>query len=533
MTRRLTSMRIARLATLGFACAVLLPFAGRAQRSVPITVDSTSSSAVFHLAQSREASDRADAIALYRRYVAMEPRDAWGYIALGDALGRSGDVSGALAQYDAAERVAPNERDVHVGRARLLARAGRTDDAIGAYERWLARTSGDTEAWRELATQQRKAGRDDEAIASLQRVRALDSAPKTANLVSRDIERERRAGQGYVEPRVTGSRDSDGLITTGAGLTVTSPLLGRARLSATTATGSAGDGTVSRSSQHVALGVEYRPLAQLRFQLAVGVARADRSLIATGQTPAPVTPTPTPSRPGRGGTAPIGVSPVGTGTNSISESFPVGNARLQWRKPGNAIAMDVRASRQLLDASPYLVAQGVLRDEASLSLDLRLAGPLRVRGFGKLDDIHNADESNGRQVFGGALVVAPSAFELSLRAQTMRYDTATTLAYFAPRSVQTVELGTYFERETDRGVTVAMDLGGGAQQVADWSSAVAAWSPTFHGWTQIVVPLNDALALGTEIEAYDSLIGGEVRGPATPGSRWRYASANLSLRVKF
>lgn len=526
-------MRAARLATLGFACAVLLPVAARAQREVPLTVDSTTSSTVFHLAQARESTDRAAAIALYRQYVALEPRDPWGYIALGDALARSGDVSGALAQYDAAERIAPNERDVHVGRARVLARADRTDDAIAAYERWLARTPNDAEAWRELAAQQRKAGRYDEQIASLQHARALGNAPKTASAVTRQIERAHRAGQAIIEPRVFGSRDSDGLTTTGVGLSLTSPLLGRARLSATTAAGSAGDGTVSRASQGVALGLEYRPLAQLRFQLAGGMARADRSLIVIGQTTTPTSPTPTPSRPGRGGTLPIGMSPGGTGTTSSSESFPVGNARLRWRKPGNAIAIDARASRQLLDASPYLVAQGVLRDEASLALDLRLVGPLRVRGFGKVDDIHNADESNGRQTWGGALVIAPAAYEISLRAQTMRYDTATALAYFAPRDVQTVELGTYFEHETDRGVTLAMDLGGGAQQVSEWSSAVAAWSPTFHAWTQLVVPLNDALALGTEVEAYDSRIGNDVRSVSATASRWRYASANLSLRVKF
>jgi len=211
----------------------------------------------------------------------------------------------------------------------------------------------------------------------------------------------------------------------------------------------------------------------------------------------------------------------------------VGSARLTWRMPGDAFAVDVRASRQLLDASPYLVAQGVLRDEASLSLDLRLAGPIRARGFAKLGRVHNADESNGRQIFGGALAFVPGAYEISLRAQTMRYDTATALAYFSPRQVQTMELGTYLERESDRGVTIAMDLGGGAQQVQEWTSSTTAWSPTVHAWTQVVVPLNDTFALGTEIEAYDSRVGSEVRSPTAPASQWRYASATLSLRMRY
>jgi hypothetical protein len=47
------------------------------------------------------------------------------------------------------------------------------------------------------------------------------------------------------------------------------------------------------------------------------------------------------------------------------------------------------------------------------------------------------------------------------------------------------------------------------------------------------VPLNDVLALGTEIEAYDSRVGTDARSPTLPASRWRYASLSLSLRVKY
>jgi hypothetical protein len=437
---------------------------------------------------------------------------------------------GARAQSASDSTQGAGARDAYLARARALARANHTDDAIAVYEQWLARTPSDAGAWRELAAQRRRAGRYNEEIAALQRASALDAAPAAKRAADRSIARARNVGRGTIEPRLSGSRDSDGLTTTEAGLTVTSPLLGRARLSATTSAGSAGDGAASRTSQDVTLGVEYRPLAQLRLLLNGGVARADRSYIDTMVITTPTSPSG--SRRGNGGSLPIG-RPTTVGVSNI-ESFPVANARLVWRQPGDAIAVDVRASRQLLDASPYLVAQGVLRDEASLSLDLRLAGPMRLRGFGKVGSVHNADESNGRQIFGGALAYVPGAYELSLRAQTMRYDTATALAYFSPRRVNTAELTTYFERETDRGITLAVDLGAGAQQVAEWSTAGASsWSPALHGWTQVVVPLNEIFALGTEIEAYDSRVGSDARAPTVGASRWRYASAIVSLRVRF
>ena len=476
----------------------------RAERAYAAIVaeDSAQSHAIFRLAQLREGRDLGTSIALYHRYVALQPRDAWGFIALGDALGAAGDLSGALAAYDRAGQLAPAERDVNVGRARLLARAGHTDEAIAAYERWLARTPGDAQAWRDLAVQRRRAGRSAEAIVALDHAAGQDATAATKTAVAKDLLRARNLARGTVTPVVAGSRDSDGLTTARAGVTVSSALLGRARVSASTSVDRAGDGVTSRGTEDASLGLHYRPLAQLRLGLAAGVSRGDRSLVDT------------------------------VAGASRFETVPVGQARLVWRKPGDAIGVDLRASRQLIDASPLLVAQGVLRDEASLSLDLRLAGPFRVRGFGRVGSVHDADESNGRRILGGALAYAPGEYEVSLRAQTMRYDTATALAYFSPRQVRTAELTTYFERETDRGVTMAVDLGGGAQQVFEWTAPSAAWSPELHAWAQLVVPLNDAFALGTELEAYDSRVGTETQAATVGSTRWRYGSASVSLRVR-
>src|SRR5689334_12499923 len=93
------------------------------------------SRALYMLALLRRDRVR-ESVALLERYVRLEPGDAWGHIALGDAYGRARHLGAADAEYDKAERLASDERDVVVGRARMLARTGRTDRAIATYERW-------------------------------------------------------------------------------------------------------------------------------------------------------------------------------------------------------------------------------------------------------------------------------------------------------------------------------------------------------------------------------------------------------------
>lgn len=497
----------------------------RAEReyAAVLALDPAQSRAVFRLAQLREKRDLRGAITLYRRYVVLEPRDAWGHMALGTALAASGDVKGALAAYDAASRLAPRERDVYIGRARALARARHTDASIAAYEELVAQDSRDVEAWRELAGQQRVAGDHRSALSSLLRARSLTPAGAAQQAIDRDIRRNRVAMRASIAPVAGGSRDSDGLSTTRTGVTASTALVGRSRLSASAALRRAGDGTHARATQELGAAIQLRPMAQFRLELEGGIRRADRALI-DAPTNAPVG---GPRRP----QAPIGrTTPAGAGTY---ESVPVGRARVVWRRPGDGVAIDARAGRQLLEASPFLVAQGVLRDEAAATVDLRVHGPVRVRGFARTAAIHNEDERNRRDVLGGALGWVPGSYELTLRGQRMTYRAPTALAYFAPRRVDGAEITAYLEREATGGATLALDLGAGAQQVTSWDAAGGTWSPALRGWAQFVVPLGAALSAGTEIEVYDSRIGMEGSSFVPTDSRWRYASVSGWLRVAF
>ena len=129
--------------------------------------DSTQSRAVFRLAQLE--TDHARALALFRRYIVLEPDDAWGHMAEGDLLARMGRVGEGLVAYAAAHSLAPDERDVALGRARLLERMGRPHEAADELTAWTTRHPDDGESWDLLGRLRSRSGRPKAAIDALER----------------------------------------------------------------------------------------------------------------------------------------------------------------------------------------------------------------------------------------------------------------------------------------------------------------------------------------------------------------------------
>ncbi|MEO5589433.1 MAG: hypothetical protein ABIS03_07590, partial [Gemmatimonadaceae bacterium] len=115
-----------------------------------LTADPSLSRPLYKLGQLARA-EPARAESFFRRYVAAEPADAWGWIALGQVQSRHGQHGHAAASFAKAYSLEPRERDVVIGQARAMAAAGHTDAAIAAYERWTADHATDAEAMRELA----------------------------------------------------------------------------------------------------------------------------------------------------------------------------------------------------------------------------------------------------------------------------------------------------------------------------------------------------------------------------------------------
>jgi len=429
--------------------------------------------------------DAASAVSRFRQYVALEPRDAWGHIALAQALARTNQLDEALVEFASAQRLAPTERDVWIGRARILAQAHRTDRAIEQYERWTAEHPDDAEAWRELAAQRSRAGRIAGAIVALEKAQSHRATPAT----ERRLRALRAMAAVWTEPTSEGSRDSDGNQRVRAGLTIGGTVadgLAFDAQGAATHTGAAG---TASSVYEFGLGARWRPMATLRAEAQAGLALAD-SVVAGGQ-----------------------------------RAQPTGALRVDWRDAGGMAIVNLRASRALIAASPLLVQNNVVRSELGGRADVTVAGPLRLRALARGADITSAIDQNTRRTLGGGLVLAGSVGELSATMQQISFAHHSAAGYFSPQAATVVEAGTYAELESAGGVRLSIDAGVGAQQVTDWGLPAGPWGPAYRTWTELAFPVAAGSELRCALESYDSRIGSDV---ATSGM-WRYLSVSVTL----
>jgi hypothetical protein len=174
------------------------------------------------------------------------------------------------------------------------------------------------------------------------------------------------------------------------------------------------------------------------------------------------------------------------------------------------------------------VRNDVERSEIGGEGELRILGPFAARALLRGASIRSALDANSRATIGGRLVVSTAFLgELGAGLQQLTYAHASTAGYFAPQWTRTAEVGLYRELEAERGTTLAIDLGAGAQRVAEWGATPSNWSPAFRGWAALGVPIAPGRELRVEVESYDAKIGSEI---ATASSRWRYASGSISLR---
>jgi len=144
------STRIGRSATLEKADSAwqagAYPLAEEMYEAV-LARDSSSHIAMFRLATLRSWDNRLDdAIALFRRYVAVEPNYSGGRTALARVVAWTGNYAGAIAIYDSVLTREPNDRDAVLGRAQTLAWANQFDQSLAAYKKWTTAHPTDRDA---------------------------------------------------------------------------------------------------------------------------------------------------------------------------------------------------------------------------------------------------------------------------------------------------------------------------------------------------------------------------------------------------
>jgi len=458
--------------------------AARAYAAV-LVADPQNSRATYRLADLRKG-DPSEALQLFRRYVALEPSDPWGYLAVADMLARLGRYDEALQSSAAALRLAPNERDAVVGRARVLARARRTDAAVAAYRQWLATDDRDTEAWRELARELVRAGRPGDAVQALERAQAQASDPAGA----RRLAVVRAAAAPALTPLVSGARDSDGNATLRLGVAAELAADGPVRLGITASRGQVRDGFTTTGVDAIALRATWQPRAVAKVDVTAGAVRLD----ATG------------------------------GANATL--IPTGQLRARWRAPARGLALDLRAERTVIDASPLLLANRVVRTELRGMVELPIAGWLKLRGLGRAAALSDSAEVNHRTGVGAVVAFAATpSVEVSGQVHQVRFAHSSSAGYFAPRFAQVVEAGTYVEFETGS-VLCAFDAGAGVQRVARHGARVGPWRRALRLHALIAVPLAPGRDLRLELEGEDS----QIASAAATSGQWRYGSAMLSLR---
>ena len=418
-----------------------------------LAADPWNSHATYRLAQLRRQDPRL-ALRLFRRYVALEPSDPWGYMALAEMLARTGRYGESLRCYDDALRLAPRERDAVIGRARTLARARRAGAAIAAYKGWLAARPTDAEARHELAAAQ------------------VAAAPAIA-------------------PLFGGSHDSDGNATLRLGGTAELGASGPTRLGLRATREQVRDGVTTIGLDELTLRAGARPGGALQIDAEGGATRVD----AVGGAAATLTPT--------------------------------GQLRARWRDPMGGPAVDLRARRNVIDASPLLVMNRVVRTEIGAIVELPVASRLKLRGIGRTAALSSSFDMNHRTTFAGvaAVAVTPS-LEVSGQIHEIRYSRPSSAGYFAPRLIQIAQAGSYIELETARSLVLAFDLGVGVQRVAQQGAAVGPWRRALRLYSLVAVPLAPGRELRLELEGDDSGVATESATTA----QWRYISMQLSLR---
>ncbi len=415
-----------------------------------------------------------------RAALAQSPRRVAALLARADSAWAARAESAAAREYTAV--LAADPENSHA--TYRLAQLTRDDPAaaLRLFRRYVELEPEDPWGYMAVGEALARAGRYGDALRSYDdALRLAPGEPEAA-----------RAAAPAVTPLVSGSRDSDGNTTFRVGGSAELAAQGPLRLGVEANRDRVTDGVATAGLTQVALRAAWRPSRLASIEGALGGTRLERS---------------------------------NSGSTTVG---PTGRLRARWRSSTHGVTVDVRAQRAVLAASPLLVNNRVLRTELRALVEIPVTRTLKLRGLGRTALLRDTADLNHRTALGGVVAVALSpAFELSGQVHQIRYSHASTAGYFAPRLAQVVEAGSYLELETASGWLLAIDVGAGAQRVAEFGGQPGPWSRALRWYSLITAPLAPGRALQLELEGEDSMVAREA---ATTAGAWRYGSAALSLR---
>ncbi len=495
------------------------------------------------------------AIALYRRYSLLEPRDEEGRLALAKALAWNGETARAVAVYDSVLGRDATYRDAALGAAQALAWAGRFPAALARYDRWLAAEPKDVEA--ELARartlawagQLAKAEREYAAIAARgERVEAEKGVAVVAAWRG-DLGRSEMLWR-RITARVP--KDAEGWVGLAQVLRWSGRPIG------------------AREALHQALAADpgnsdaAEQLRWVRADLAPSIepmvsgswdSDQNRSLVvgAAGRTwvgpvqasvfaserwaeLAPATGTSTTGRVSL--RLPIGaaiglVGDVGAmrirgeqgalvKTRELVTGSIAGTARL-----GSWLSVGANARRTGFDETAPMMLSGVDVSSIGAEAEVRLGSRVGLAGGGDFGRLEGGSVPNRRRVGFASLRWRPRRnLAVTVAGRALGYDESPRDGYFAPARFRHGELGLRWSRGRDLGWNVSLDAGLGAQQVG------FSTGNSTKGTQRIAAGIGYRPAPGFEVAADYSFSNVAATGAGPTGGGSIYRAEGLTVRGK-
>jgi tetratricopeptide (TPR) repeat protein len=459
--------------------------------------DPSSHIAMFRLATLRSWDNRFDeAIALFRRYVAVEPTYTEGRLALARVIAWSGEYAASIAVYDSVLTREPNNRDAVLGRAQTLAWANQFGDALAAYKKWTSTHPTDRDAKMEYARALAWNGQlgDAESLyADLSRTGSASATKGLARVIGwrGDLQRSEETWRRVL---VTDPNDPEAL----TGLAQILSWQGRqsdaesALQSALRANPSYGDarsllrfveadlrpsvtvsGIGSDDSDHnraTAFILDYLVAAPWSGSLGARYAerwtnfaaidsRADAGSVVARWQPASTS---------------WLIRAEGGATHHTSNFNPAGGlsrtiASGALSASGNvarALTVGFAAARSPFDETALLIANGVISSEYSGDASVALPGRFSLSGAASHAKLTGGSRENSRDAFSGSLRWTYNRrWSMAVGARSFGYDTTSSDGYFAPKRYALVE-GSFRGRVGGNlGWNAEADAGMGTQRI--------------------------------------------------------------------